>query len=32
MQPLGSAEADTLAWKRWLEDSPSNNIAQWLHK
>lgn len=32
MQSLGNDEADALAQIKWLEDSPADNIIQWLCK
>ena len=32
LQSLGNDEADTLARVRWIENSPSENIARWLHQ
>uniref|UniRef100_A0A669QJJ3 ribonuclease H n=1 Tax=Phasianus colchicus TaxID=9054 RepID=A0A669QJJ3_PHACC len=32
LQSPGNDEADTLAQVRWIENSPSENIAHWLHQ
>ena len=32
LQSLGNDEADTLAQVQWIENSPSESIAHWLHQ